>query len=166
MRVYGLTHDDKKALHKIANERFGKPSLSSLAKHLLINELERNKDTSHLKSAEQRNQRHVIRVSKSISMQLAELAKANGMTLNRYLVMLIHEHLNKEPTLTANEVAAVQHSNYQLYKLGVNLNQIAKALNSQQRTNLSSQLITELQETINKHFTTVGSLIQKSKERY
>ena len=166
MRVYGLTIEEKKALQQLATEKFGKPSISCLAKHLLINELAKNKTITPLKSSEQEKTRHVIRVADSISKKLAELARAEGMTLNRYLVMLIHEHLRKEPTLTLNEVTAVQHSNYQLYKLGVNLNQIAKALNSQQSTNLSSKQLDDLQVTIDKHFTTVGKLIQKSKERY
>ena len=166
MKVYGLTEPEKKALQKLANDKFGKPSISSLAKHLLINELAHSTTPNQSEALDRKTERVEVRLSKTVSAKLEKLAKAEGMSLNRYAIMILHNHINKEKTLTANEVTAVQHSNYQLYKLGVNLNQIAKALNSQQATNLSSQLLTEIQDTIDKHFTSVGKLIQKSKERY
>lgn len=166
MKIYGLTPDEKEALKKLADEKFGKPSISSLARHLLINELLIKKPVNTINSIDEKNQRHVIRISKASSVRLAELAKSEGMSVNRYIIMLLHAHLHKEPTLTMNEVKAVQHSNYQLYKIGVNINQIAKALNSLQSANLSSRFLKQLHESIDKHFTTIGNLIQKSKERY
>lgn len=166
MKIYGLTNDEKSALQQLANTKLGKPSISSFAKHLLINEITQSKNTKFTEIPERKTERLEVRLSKTASAQLEKLAKAEGMSLNRYAIMILHNHINKENTLTTNEVTAVQHSNYQLYKLGVNLNQIAKALNSNTSTNLSSTFLADLQKTINEHFTSIGKLIQKSKERY
>lgn len=166
MRIYGLTRDEKKVLQKLADEKFGKPSISSFARHLLTNEISKSANTKATNNLERKTERLEVRLSKTISAKLKRQADAEGMSLNRYVIMILHNHISQEKTLTLNEVSAVQHSNYQLYKIGQNLNQIAKALNSQQSSSLSSQFLEELQDTIDNHFTTIGNLIQKSKERY
>ncbi|CAM5191838.1 hypothetical protein OURE66S_03865 [Oligella ureolytica] len=104
-------------------------------------------------------------MTEQTKFELEELAKAEGMTLNRYIVMLLHGYSTKEPVLSTNEVDAIRKSNYQLYKIGHNLNQIAKALNAGLPNSISNTEITKLKAVIDEHMTKVHQLIDKNYDR-
>ena len=87
------------------------------------------------------------------------------MTLNQYVRLLLVTHLSKDTVLTANEVKALRESNYQIYKLGVNINQVAKALNMGNATSLSLKELQNLSDAIDKHVAKVGQLLQATRKR-
>ena len=74
------------------------------------------------------------------------------MSLNQYIRLLLITHLAKEPVPTTKEVQAFRESNYQLHKLGVNINQVAKAINSGAATSLTLKDLQNISDTIDNHF--------------
>ena len=166
MKVYGLSKDDKTLLKEIALKKTGKASLSNFVKHLLMKEL--STETIHIPTAKKDlnsiADRLEIRLSKANKTTLETLAKTEGMSINSYISLLLHGYVTKEPQLTTNEVQAIRESNYQLYKIGNNLNQVAKALNMEEVSANSVKLeaIESLQAMMRQHMLTVHPLIEKN----
>jgi predicted DNA-binding protein len=69
-----------------------------------------------------------IRLPKSVAAALSEMAEAKFSTRSYYINELIFSHLGKSQLLT-DEVEVLRRSNYEVAKIGTNLNQIAKAFN-------------------------------------
>lgn len=61
------------------------------------------------------------------------------MTVNGYIRFLVQNAAAQEPLLTTREVEALYQSNAQLLRIGHNINQIAKSLNTSNPTALSVQ---------------------------
>ena len=94
-----------------------------------------------------------------------EISGAEKMTTNAYITMIVQGYVNQNPVSTTAEVKALYQSNVQLVRIGNNLNQIAKALNLNQPTNITTELLNELKATINKHTEKVGNIITANIER-
>ena len=92
-------------------------------------------------------------------------AAEQSMSLNQYIRLLLITHLAKEPVPTTKEVQALRDSNYQLHKLGVNINQVAKAINSGSATSLTLKELQNISDTIDNHFGKVGTLLQAARRR-
>ena len=161
-RLRNIDSKDYEALTHVAYQTIGRPSPTALARHLIKSAIPR----THVKSSlPRKNNRIEVRLSDMKMAKLTEQAQANEMTLNQYIRLILNTHINKAVPLTTAEISALRESNFQLYKIGQNLNQIAKALNSQLPVNLTSQFLEELQRLIDSHFEKVGDLIQKSSEK-
>jgi hypothetical protein len=57
-------------------------------------------------------------------------------------------------------------SNYQLLRIGRNLNQIARQLNAGEAANLSTVKIGQLHQFIEKHTSTVHEVLRTNKRRF
>jgi hypothetical protein len=81
------------------------------------------------------------------------LARADGISVNRWVVSLIRARLTRTPQLATAEIEALSRSTAALNALGRNLNQIAKALNTHPnglpayRLNVMKALEVEIAET-------------------
>lgn len=168
-RVRNLSNDEYLHLRKIALQETGTHSIAALAKKILFDKkLIKQKNQINDDVApdlEKSSRRLEIRLTEQTKLELEELAKAEGMTLNRYIVMLLHSYTTKEPVLSTNEVDAIRKSNYQLYKIGHNLNQIAKSMNAGLPNSISNTEITKLKTVIDEHMTKVHQLIDKNYDR-
>ena len=106
-----------------------------------------------------------IRLDQSDLEPLQERAQAEQMTVNGYIRFLVQNAVAQEPLLTTREVEALYQSNAQLLRIGRNINQIAKSLNTSNPTALSVQELKKLQEQIAEHTEKVGRLVSASFER-
>ncbi|AVL70636.1 hypothetical protein AAEX37_01079 [Oligella sp. MSHR50489EDL] len=163
VRIRNVSNDDYIRLQEISRQETGSQSVAALAKKQLFKALQRDDEISATKSSPTTRLRVALNYEAKETLQI--LAKKEGMTINNYIAMLCYRHISTKPILTTNEVQAVQQSNYQLYKLGVNLNQIAKSLNMGQPTSITSQQIQRLKDDINQHMRKVHELIEVNYDR-
>lgn len=161
-RIRGLSVTEVERLREKAHQVTGSKSIAGLAKKLLY-EQGFLIATPTINSSDEQS-RFEIRLGTQDQQVLEKLAHQEGMTLNRYVTMLLRGYISKEPQLTTNEVQAIRESNYQLYKIGNNLNQVAKALNMEEVSVHSVKLaaIESLQAMMRQHMLTVHPLIEKN----
>lgn len=157
IKIYGLTKEQCALLKKVAIQKVDKQSISLLAKQLLLNEIEISTTTEKPKT--ERKRRAEIRLNPSTQEKLLELATAQGMTLNRFMVMLLNNYIEDTKIMSATQIQALRESNYQLYQIGTNINQIAKALNQGKPASLTSQKLDELAKLIDEHTSKVADVI-------
>lgn len=157
IKIYGLTKEQCALLKKVAIQKVDKQSISLLAKQLLLNEIEISTTTEKPKT--ERKRRAEIRLNPSTQEKLLELATAQGMTLNRFMVMLLNNYIEDTKIMSATQIQALRESNYQLYQIGTNINQIAKALNQGKSASLTSQKLDELAKLIDEHTSKVADVI-------
>lgn len=93
---------------------------------------------------------------------LTELADASGCSTNYYLRVLIRSHLGHKGDLLGNEIEVLKESNYQLSRLGANLNQVARMLNQQSSARFETDA---LRRHIDAHVTRVGGLLNRALNR-
>jgi predicted DNA binding CopG/RHH family protein len=163
-RIRNINQDDYESLKQAALKYTGSPSPSALARYLINQKIKTDNDTSALDEENTTNRIHIRMPQPSVE-KLREEAKANSMTLNQYIRLLLVSHLHKEALPSTSEVQALRDSNYQLYKIGVNLNQIAKALNTGSAMSLTTNELRSVRELIDGHFKKVGSLLQAVRRR-
>ena len=163
IKIYGLTQEQINQLSQIALAKIHKKSISALAKKLLL-ELLTNCQSHPLRSeTDNAKKRPVIRLNTALMHNLQAEASSEGMTLNKYIVLLLHNYSTKtkhQPTLEQRNI--LRQSNYQLVQIGKNLNQIAKALNQGQRASLNSQKLEDLRLLINEHTNKVADFISST----
>ena len=94
------------------------------------------------------------------------LARQAEMSLNACLCMVLRGFRHHNPKLFNDEIAVLHQSNYQLSKLGVNLNQIAKQLNAMSGTSLATTQIQAVGNVINEHCLKVEKLLRENRRRY
>lgn len=94
---------------------------------------------------------------------LEKLAKNSNSSIQCYTTVLILEHLYSEKRLLGNEIEVLKKSNYELYKIGVNVNQIAKANNAGDMVELP---INKLYNQIQNHIKIVQDLLKSSTDIY
>lgn len=90
---------------------------------------------------------------------LEKLAIQSNSSIQYYIIAVLHSHLYAEKRLLGNEIEALKKSNYELFKLGVNVNQIAKANNAGDMIELP---INQLYNQIQKHIKVVQDLLKSS----
>lgn len=129
LRVDGVLPETKKALQDEALRRYGKASASFLVRKLIADELSKNKGLKkpHI-SHNSVTVRVELRLPKTVVDELSERAEQCFSDRNYYINSLIYEHLGS-PQLQVSEIEVLRNSNYEMAKIGTNLNQIAKAFN-------------------------------------
>ena len=165
--ILGISDTDQKTIRELAVKKHGKPSISYFVTNLLWNILKENNhipDESYL-CTNDKSCRLEIRFSEEEGRKLATLAKSHHMSVNTFIVSIIRNYLNKTPLLTAAEVEALYQSNTQLLRIGRNLNQITRQLNSLEGGSITSEQIMALKNIIDAHTGKVGSLLLANKRR-
>lgn len=94
---------------------------------------------------------------------LEQLAQNSHSSIQYYTTVIILEHLYSQKRLLGNEIEVLKKSNYELYKIGVNVNQIAKANNAGDMIELP---INQLYNQIQKHIQVVQNLLKSSTDIY
>ncbi len=94
---------------------------------------------------------------------LVKLAEKTDSSLQHYTISLIRNHLYKRHELLGNEIEFLRKSNYELHKIGVNVNQIAKALNMGEQAHLP---INQLHKQIIDHIQIVEKVLRDNLNRY
>lgn len=109
-----------------------------------------------------------IRLTRSERDKLEQMAEAEGLTVNQYLVNLARTHIVKKPQFSIKELDVLSESNVQLLALGRNLNQIARALNAEDPDEHRPTVkeIKGVSERIYQHTHLVSNLINANLERW
>ena len=168
--VHGLTEEEKETLKQLALQHTGKANISGFVKQWL--RAQRDKPTIPklyptipAASTQQKTMRLELKLPPHIADYLTQGAKIGKMSANRYALAILAGYIDQHPILTGNEVTALYQSNYQLVKIGNNLNQIARKLNAGETASLTSQNIAELAAFIDQHTDKVGELIRQYRKR-
>lgn len=88
------------------------------------------------------------------------------MTSNAFVVDIINHYITGHPTLSNNEMQALYQSNYQLLRIGRNLNQIARQLNIGESGGITIDEIQKLRTLIEKHTESVSEVIHASRRKF
>lgn len=94
---------------------------------------------------------------------LEKMAKNSHSSIQYYTTVIILEHLYSQKRLLGSEIEVLKKSNYELYKIGVNVNQIAKANNAGDMIKLP---INQLYNKIQNHIKIVQNLLKSSTDIY
>ena len=128
--VDGVPAETKARLQQSAADRFGQPNASHLVRVLIAEHLSKQRPVANRRSIELTGGtvRVELRLPRAAVEALDHLAEESFSTRNYYINELIFSHLG-QPQFHGNEIEVLRRSNYELAKVGTNLNQIAKAFN-------------------------------------
>ena len=180
IQVYGLTAKEYDRL-KVQAENLGLDSVSEYAKMVLAQALSAKKPVldefpvqAAVKICKDQNEQgdtevHWIKPSLKLNSVetafLREAADQADMSISAFIRLALLSHLTKTSILNNEEVRALYQSNFQLLRIGRNLNQIARAVNAQEPVDLTSQKITAVMNVIDDHTRKVRDLIVSNQER-
>ncbi|MDD3759164.1 MAG: plasmid mobilization relaxosome protein MobC [Advenella sp.] len=164
-RIRNLTNDEYLSLKILAKQSTGKSSIAQLAKLLLMKQLGKQGDSLSDTNVQDSGNRIEVRLQSSDLNELRDRAVKSNMTANRYLAMLLQAHIQKVPVVTTKQIEALYQSNAQVLKIGRNLNQIAKALNAGRPAAVSTQMLTDIKNELDKHTEKVADVIRENWER-
>ena len=129
LRVDAVPAETKEQLKTAAKDLFGKPNVSLLVRHLISEHLAKKSAPSN---AYVQNVddfvRLEIKLPKSAVEELERRAESRLSSKTYYLQSVLFEHLGANQ-MQGDQIEVLRRSNFELSKLGTNLNQIAKALN-------------------------------------
>jgi hypothetical protein len=127
--VDGVSPEQKEQLQQIALKRFGKANASLMVRQLISDCL--TKDHAPVIRASDlagESARFEMRLPRPVLEEVERRAELRLSTRNYYIGTLVYKDLGHAQFL-GDEVEILRRSNYELAKIGTNLNQIAKAFN-------------------------------------
>lgn len=166
VRVFGLTEKELGALRDLALKKYGKPSVSLLAKKLLQAQLAPPTEPELVKLPSPKCRKRItLRLPDKDRAYLEAAAEQGRSTINDVARDIIQSHIYRHPVLTAYEAEVLYQSNHQLLLIGRNVNQIARRMNAGENVSLSSKQIADLKEFIDAHTGKVGRVLQTNRRR-
>lgn len=157
-------------------QRFGKRP-ATLAAEVLKYVLEDNDAQAEVTTVNEARRGIYIRLHEDELECLDVMAAELGKTRQKTIIAIIRDAIAAEPQFSTAEEAALKESNYQLARIGVNLNQIAHRVNGMGNVDLTKnaqgrELLKRLNErtdalttAINKHVDMVWKLINAGRYR-
>jgi hypothetical protein len=128
MRVDGVPPDTKEKLQALALARFGRANASLLVRHLVAECLAKEQEIGTGLDLTGETARVELQLPKTIIAELERRSERRLSSRNYYICTLLYKQLGKEQ-LQGDEIETLRRSNYELTKVGNNINQIAKAFN-------------------------------------
>ena len=130
LQVDGVSPETKAQLQEAARQLYGQANASLLVRSLIASHLAKPGVELRAKPLDFSGGtvRVELRLPRETVDSIKNLAETRFSTHNYYINALIHEHLGL-PQLHGDEIEVLRRSNYELAKVGTNLNQIAKAFN-------------------------------------
>ena len=164
----GLTQEQHDFLYEYAQKTLGSKSRTKAILHLIDEKMGNEQKkigniAPSMKATNGKKKRLQISLREAEYNLLDEFTKSNDTSIQFYVVSLILKDLYNQDRLLGNEIEVLRKSNYELYKIGVNVNQIAKALNLGEKANLP---INHTRQQIAKHIEKVEKLLRDSLEKY
>ncbi len=166
LKVRGLSQKQKDFLYDYAQSQLGSKSRSKAILHLINEKMPKDKQTIQGKFIQQNDEskeRIQLSLRKTDYDLLKAIAEEEDTSMQYYIISLILKDLYNHKRLNGKELELLRQSNYQLYKIGVNLNQIAKAMNAGEEKELE---IEQLMEFIDSHVENVKVLLNNTMEKY
>lgn len=133
LKVRGITQDQKDYLYQYAKNHLGCRSRTKAILHLIDRamDLQDDKPITQIPkiSASKKRERVQISLLPEDYLELEKRAKILDSSMQYYIISLILKDLYNVKRLNGLDYEVLRKSNYQLHKIGVNINQIAKAIN-------------------------------------
>ncbi|MDK4536502.1 plasmid mobilization relaxosome protein MobC [Kingella kingae] len=95
---------------------------------------------------------------------MTQKAKEQHSTLNEVARDIIAEYITKNPVLGNDAVQALFQYNYQLLRIGRNINQIARQFNEMSPQSLTTKQLNELVEYLDYHTDIVHKVLEKQEK--
>lgn len=129
--VDGIAPETKAELQAAAMHQFGQANASLMVRHLIGAHLAKQVNSLRTLTADETGDsvRVELRLPRQVVSKIDELAEASFSRRNYYLASIVFAHLG-QPQLQGAEIEVLRRSNYEMSKVGTNLNQIAKAFNT------------------------------------
>ncbi|ATD64605.1 plasmid mobilization relaxosome protein MobC [Neisseria weixii] len=166
VRVFGLTESELEALRNLALKKYGKDSVSLLAKKLLQAQLDEAEEPELVKLPTPKGSKRItVRLPEKDRAYLEMAAAQHHSSVNDVVRDIVQAYIRKHPSLSAAEVDVLYRSNYQLLSIGRNLNQIARQLNMGESASVTSEHIKELTRIIKQHTEKVAGVLRTNRKR-
>ncbi len=169
-KLLGLTDQHKDFLYKYAQEHLGSKSRTKAILSLINDKMSEFIPTQKSiiesdKPSSNKKQRLQFSLKDSHFKILLERAKLTDSSPQHYIIRLVLNDLTDANILLGNEIEVLKKSNYELHKIGVNINQIAKAINSGEKEKIGVEL-DELYSEVSQHVEIVKNILSKNSKRY
>ena len=129
LKVDGVPPETTALLQEAAMRLYGQPNASKLVRSLIASHLAKPAIQLNPLDLAGETIRVELRLPKAVVAALDERAEDLFSTRNFYINELIFSHLG-QPQFHPREIETLSRSNYEISKIGSNLNQIAKAFNT------------------------------------
>lgn len=131
LRVDGVSPETKQQLQEAARHLYGQANASLLVRSLIAAHLAKPTTVARPLTADEASDtvRVELRLPRAVVDKVNELAEGRFSARNYYLTSVIMAHLGHSQ-LQGDEIEVLRRSNYELAKVGTNLNQVAKAFNT------------------------------------
>lgn len=152
--IYGLNSNQINELKNIALARYGKANISLLVRELVKAELNRQPETRTEPVYQENNfekQRLTLRLLPKHHAYIAQKAELQHDSKNEIVRDIIAEYITKKPVLSNDAVQALYQSNYQLLRIGRNINQLARQFNAILPQSLTTQQLNDIADFLDKH---------------
>lgn len=175
IKVCGVSDTLYGELEKLSLAVFGKKSVSKIIKKIVADffrlQTKENEEKPKLlcyqpQTADNRRLRIEIRLSATEYAYLQKMGQLHEMSANEIVAQQVRNLIDRHPTHSIAELSALRLSNVRLLQIGRNINQIAKQMNASGTAGLSTQLLYDIQNTINEHTQSVGEVMNASRKRY
>lgn len=168
--VNGLSDQHKEFLYAYAQKELGSKSRTQAILHLINEKMSVDKkeiDKSELSKSFTNNEKKRVQISllEHDYYNLLKVAEKSDTSIYNYIIRLILKDLYNENRLLGVEIEQLRKSNYELHKIGVNINQIARALNSGDNNGLVIDLM-QLNDLLKKHVDYVMNILSENVKRY
>ena len=162
IRVFGLSPYVIEQLQQMALERYGKDSASLMLRKLAEEQVEQPKIENM--NEKQLFERLTLRLPPKHQVYLTEKAKLQHSTLNDVARDIITEYITKNPVLGNDAVQALFQYNYQLLRIGRNINQIARKFNEMSPHSFTTKQLNEFIEYLDYHTDIVHRVLEKQEK--
>jgi len=117
-------------LRRAAKARTGDENMSKFVRFLIAQAINQTDSEDRIKiDFEGEKERVTVYLAGDAVKELQRIADTRLSSKTYYVAILIYDHL-RNPQLLIDEIETLRRSNYQLAKIGTNLNQIARAFNT------------------------------------
>lgn len=164
IRVFGLSYDEIKQLQQMALERYGKASTSLMLRKLGQEQCKQPEIANT--HEEQLFERLTLRLPPKQQVYLSQKAKEQHSTLNDVARDIIMEYITKNPVLGNDAVQALHQYNYQLLRIGRNINKIARQFNEISPQSLTTKQLNDLVEYLDYHTDIVHKVLEKHEKPF
>lgn len=163
IRVFGLSCDDIKQLQQIALVRYGKASASLMLRKLAEEYIRQPENSAPpIIATHQEKKRFTLRLPPKHQAYIAHKAELQHSSLNDIVRDIIAEYITQNPVISNDAVQALYQSNYQLLRIGRNINQLARQFNAMLPQSITTKQLNEIAEYLDYHGKIVGKVIGKA----
>ena len=148
--INGLSKEQKDFLYQYSKKELGVRSRTKAILHLIDKAMGGTNPQQKIEAPKvtgaSKRERVQISLLEEDYLELQKVAKETDTSMQYYIISLILKDLYGAYRLTGEQIELLRKSNYQLHKMGVNINQIAKALNEGRAVGFDEEPVIQLIE--------------------